>query len=46
MEALDNLAEIIEVADGIMVARGDLAVEVTKERVPVWQKLLFKNVMN
>lgn len=36
--ALDSLNEIIEETDGIMVARGDLAVEVAREQVPYWQK--------
>ncbi|MFW5853606.1 MAG: pyruvate kinase [Patescibacteria group bacterium] len=37
-EALDNLEEIIKEADGVMVARGDLAVEVPAEEVPLIQK--------
>ncbi len=41
-EALENLDEIIKSADGIMVARGDLAVEVPAEEVPIWQKKIIK----
>merc|ERR1719453_2856411 len=37
-EALDNLAEIVEASDGIMVARGDLGVEVDIWEVTTWQK--------
>ncbi len=37
-EALDHLAEIIEAADGVMVARGDLGVEIDVARVAVVQK--------
>jgi pyruvate kinase len=37
-EAIENLEEIIRVADGVMVARGDLGVEMSPESVPVVQK--------
>jgi pyruvate kinase len=41
-EALDNFTEILAEADGIMIARGDLGVEVPFEQVPVIQKKLIK----
>ena len=37
-EAIDNLDAILAVADGVMVARGDLGVEMSPEKVPVVQK--------
>jgi pyruvate kinase len=37
-EAIENIEEIIQASDGIMVARGDLAVELSAERVPIEQK--------
>jgi len=40
-EAIDNLDAILRVADGVMVARGDLGVEMRPERVPVVQKLII-----
>lgn len=40
-EALDNIEEIMEVVEGIMVARGDLGVEMATEQVPVIQKMLI-----
>ncbi len=40
-EAIENIDEIIKEADGVMVARGDLAVEVPKEQVPVLQKMII-----
>ena len=40
-EAIDNLDEILAVADGVMVARGDLGVEMSPEKVPVVQKQII-----
>lgn len=41
VEAVQNFNEIVEVTDAIMVARGDLAVEIGTENVPVWQKQII-----
>ena len=41
-EALENFPEILAVSDGIMIARGDLGVEVSNEQVPLEQKRLIK----
>jgi pyruvate kinase len=40
-EAIENIEEIIQASDGIMVARGDLAVELAAERVPIEQKRMI-----
>ncbi len=39
---IENLDEIIEVSDGIMVARGDLGVEAKMEDLPILQKMIIK----
>lgn len=41
-EALENIEDIIEVCDGIMVARGDLGIETPAEEVPYHQKRIIK----
>ncbi len=40
-EALDELEDIVRTADGVMVARGDLGVEIAPERVPMVQKRMI-----
>ena len=42
MQGIQNLEEILSVSDGIMVARGDMGVEVPMEEVPVLQKKMIK----
>ncbi|WP_265521080.1 pyruvate kinase [Oerskovia flava] len=41
-QAVDNLAEIVDAFDGVMVARGDLAVELPLEQVPLVQKRIVE----
>ena len=41
-QAIENLDEILDIADGVMVARGDLGVEVPPEKVPAIQKLVIR----
>ncbi|QHI72411.1 pyruvate kinase [Aminipila terrae] len=42
MEGVENIDKIIEVSDGVMVARGDMGVEIPLEDVPVLQKIIIK----
>lgn len=44
-EAVNNLEEILKASDGIMVARGDLGVELKPEQVPTIQKNIIKNAL-
>ena len=42
MQGIQNLEEILSVSDGVMVARGDMGVEIPLEEVPVMQKKMIK----
>lgn len=43
-EGVQNIDEIIKVSDGIMIARGDMGVELPEEEVPILQKMIIKKV--
>ncbi len=45
-QGIENIDEILEVADGVMVARGDMGVEIPMEEVPIIQKIIIKKAYN
>src|SRR5271165_6209512 len=45
-QAIDNLESILEVSNGVMVARGDLGVEVAPEKVPLIQKHVIRRALD
>ena len=45
-QAVDNLDAILEITDGVMVARGDLGVEVAPEKVPLIQKHIIRRALD
>ncbi len=45
-EGVDNLSEIIAVSDGIMVARGDLGIEVPIEKLPTYQANMVRDTLS
>jgi pyruvate kinase len=44
-KAIENIDEIIKASDGVMVARGDMAVEIAWEVVPYYQKMIIKKAL-
>jgi len=45
-EGVDNIDSILEYADGVMVARGDMALEIPVERIPLIQKSIINKCIN
>ena len=44
-QGVDNIDSIIDACEGIMVARGDMGVEIPEEEVPIIQKMIIKKVI-